>query len=363
MTSGAHFPCPGCGAELVYEPGTTQMSCPYCGGRVDIPKSDATVDELPYREFLRREPSQLAQIAEGALEVPCARCGAVVEFVPPEVAGECAFCGAQLVAQPKAADPMVAPEGLLPFGFPAEKASAEIKGWLASRWFAPNALKKVARPQSISGVYLPFWTYDARTVSDYRGERGEHYYVTETYTETDENGRQVTKTRQVQHTRWYPASGRVVVDFDDVLIPASKNLSTSFLNRLEPWDLPSVVPYEPAYLSGFKAQRYQVSLEEGFELAKHVMAGQIATAVRRDIGGDEQRIHNVSTEYPGITFKHLLLPVYLAAYHFKAKLFQVMVNARTGEVTGDRPYSVAKIVALVLTILLIVVVLFALYHK
>lgn len=360
MSARPQFPCPNCGAELVYEPGTTQMSCPYCGGHVEIARSDETVEERPYLDYLRPGDDKLVPIAAGALEVPCSRCGAIVEFVPPEVAGSCSFCGAEIVAQPKAADPMVAPEAVLPFAFPPDRASSEIKQWLASRWFAPNALKKLARPEAIGGVYLPFWTYDAETVSAYRGERGDHYYVTEHYQETDSQGRTVTKSRQVRHTRWSPASGHVSRDFDDVLVPATQNLARNYLNALEPWDLGALVPYDPAYLSGFKAQRYQVQLPEGFEIAKTIMAGVIESDVRHDIGGDEQRVHNVDTDYPNVTFKHLLLPVFLGAYRFKEKSYQVMVNARTGEVTGDRPYSAVKIVLFILMIVAIIATIYLL---
>jgi hypothetical protein len=339
---------------MVYEPGGTSMICPYCGRRAAIAVSDAVVEERPLEQYFNPRPDQLQVVAAGALEVPCARCGAVVTFVPPEVAGECAFCGAQIVAQPKAADPMVAPEGVLPFGIPPERARASIKEWLATRWFAPNALKTMARQESVGGVYLPFWTYDAETQSDYTGQRGEYYYVTETYTDRDAQGRTVTRTRQVRHTRWYPVSGRVARAFDDILIAATKGLPRKYLDALEPWDLESLQPYEPAYLSGFKAQRYQVGLEEGFVMARELMEQVIVQDVRRDIGGDEQQVGDVNTRFWDLTFKHLLLPVYLGAYHFNQKSYQVMVNARTGEVTGDRPYSWIKITLLVLFILMVV---------
>jgi DNA-directed RNA polymerase subunit RPC12/RpoP len=357
------FPCPSCGADMVYEPGGTAMVCPYCGTRREIEVSDAVVEERSLEQYLQPRPDQLEVVAEGALEVPCSRCGAVVTFVPPEVAGECAFCGAQIVAQPKAADPMVAPEGVLPFGIAPEQARASIKQWLSTRWFAPNALKTMARHESIGGVYLPFWTYDAETDSRYTGQRGEHYYVTETYTTTNAQGKTVTQTRQVRHTRWYPASGTVSRAFDDVLIAATNGLPRKYLDALEPWDLEALRPYEPAFLSGFKAQRYQVGLGEGFSMAKEVMARVIEQDVRRDIGGDEQLVHDVNTRYWNLTFKHLLLPVYLGAYRFNQKSYQVMVNARTGEVTGDRPYSWVKITLFVLMILAIVAIVALMSQK
>ena len=112
-------------------------------------------------------------------------------------------------------------------------------------------------------------------------------------------------------------------------------------------------PYQPAYLSGFKAQRYQIDPKEGFEDAKQFMALQITGDIRQDIGGDEQRIHQVATAYSAITFKHLLLPVWISAYRFQDRVYQVVVNARTGEVQGERPYSLLKISAFVVFLILI----------
>ena len=166
----------------------------------------------------------------------------------------------------------------------------------------------------------------------------------------------MTKTRQVRHTRWHPASGTVERWFDDIVIPATKSLPPARLTALEPWDLGELTGYEPAYLSGYKAQRYQVDLAEGFERAKQLAAAQIQEDVRRDIGGDEQRVSHVATNYSAVTFKHLLLPVYVGAYRFRDKVYQVVLNGRTGEVQGERPYSFWKIFLLVLFIVVLVVV-------
>jgi hypothetical protein len=250
----------------------------------------------------------------------------------------------------------VAPESLLPFSASLSQATDAVKKWLSSRWFAPNALKKLAYQESIEGIYLPFWTYDAHTVSHYVGQRGEYYYDTETYIETDQQGNRVTRTRQVRRIRWYPTSGTVSRWHDDILIPATKSVSHSRLDSLAPWDLPQLKPYDPAFLSGFKAQRYQVDLPEGFESAKIIMGRIIEQDVRADIGGDEQRIDDIATSYSAITFKHLLLPVYLAAYRFRQKIYQVMVNARTCEVQGDRPYSFWKIAFFVLFLIAVAAV-------
>ncbi|MBC8138028.1 MAG: hypothetical protein H8F28_19275 [Fibrella sp.] len=348
------FPCASCGADMQFDAKTGGMKCPYCGHTSEVPVSVeaglAQIEERPLEEYLHVAPERLAKLSASALEVTCSGCGSTIEFEPPKVAGDCPFCGAKIVAQARAADPLVAPEGVLPFSVTQKAASESIRKWISTRWFAPNALKKQAEQDKSQGVYLPFWTYDAGTWSNYSGERGIYYYVSESY--TDSNGNR--QSRQVRRTRWHPASGSVTHFFDDVLIAATRSVPRERLDALEPWGLENIKPYEPAFLSGFQAQRYQIDLATGFERAKGVMAGYIDTLVRQDIGGDEQRVHSIDTRYSDLTFKHLLLPVYISAYRYQSKVYQVIVNARTGEVQGERPYSVWKIAFAVLAALLVI---------
>ena len=355
------FPCPSCGADLLYEPQDGQLTCPYCGHKEAVAVSTAAVQERPFEEYAHLRPEQMGQLATNALEVQCQSCGAKSLFVPPEVAGRCEFCGVQIVAQPKSADPIMAPEGLLPFSVSQKQAGEGLREWLSSRWFAPNGLKQFAQPEAIHGIYIPFWVYYTSTTTRYTGQRGDYYYTTETYYENDSQGRQVQRTRQVRHTRWSYASGTVDGWFGDLLVPATKSLSSERLHALDPWDLDRVKPYNPAFLAGFKAQRYQVELADGFERAKDQIAPVIESDVRNDIGGDEQQIDELDTDYFKTTFKHLLLPVYAGAYNFNNRVFQIVVNGRTGEIHGDRPYSAAKIalfVASIVILILIVVILF-----
>lgn len=352
------FPCPSCSAGMVFDPLSKALKCPYCATNVPVRREDsaAGVPELPYQDYAAPGAGDLHPIATNALEVSCSSCGATVQFQPPEIAGTCPFCAAQIVVQPKSANPLIAPQGVLPFHFVKGQASASVGTWLKSRWFAPNALKNVAKPDALTGVYLPFWSFDARTETRYQGQRGQYYYINQQVTVV-ENGRQVQRIQQVRHTRWYPASGEVTVTFDDLLQPATHAVDARRLSALEPWDLPKLETYEPGYLAGFKAQRYQVELPQAFDLSKKLMEPEIHSAIRHDIGGDEQQIADTSTEYFDVTFRHLMLPVWIGAYRFNGKVYQITVNARTGEVQGDRPYSVPKIIALIVVILIVVAII------
>ncbi|MDA3809780.1 MAG: hypothetical protein PF518_05545 [Spirochaetaceae bacterium] len=344
----SNFPCNDCGADLKFEPGQNALKCPYCGAENSI-ESDENIDivENDYLSKIRelKENVKDSDMIE-VIAVRCEKCGAQVSLGENKTAGECVFCGSHLGGQAHSVKE-IKPEALLPFKFNKKEAAEQFRIWLKKRWFAPNKLKEFARLDGLTGIYSPYWTYDSNTTTSYRGQRGEYYYTTESYTE-QVDGKSVTKTRQVRHTRWYPASGTVLNSFDDVLITASGNLLPKYTEALEPWDLENLVPFNDRFLSGFQVESYNVDLEEGFGRAKSRMEPVINSTIRRDIGGDEQQIRSKNSSYDDISFKHILLPVWISAYKFKDKVYNFMVNARTGEVQGNRPYSVAKILLAVL---------------
>jgi ribosomal protein S27E len=358
------FRCPGCSADMAYDPSAGALKCAYCGTVQKISHPvNTTVEELPFDQYAGNpDASHLSAISAEALEVECTGCGSTIAFQPGTFAGVCPFCGAKIVTQPHSANPLIAPNGVLPFSVTRSQAAASVSQWLSSRWFAPSDLKRIARPEGIHGVYVPFWTYDARTASQYRGQRGEYYYETQMVTAMV-NGRQVTQQQQVRKTRWSPAAGRVDNEFDDILIPATRSIDSKRLHDLDPWDLEVVKPYEPAYLSGFQAQRYQVALKDGIEEAKQIMASTIHYTVCQAIGGDEQHVDGIQTRYDDVTFKHILLPVWIGAYRLQGKVFQVIVNARTGEVQGERPYSALKIALAVIAAIILILIFIALSNQ
>ena len=345
---GRRFPCGQCGAKLVFEPGTTLLVCKYCGFENPISESGTVIRELDYH-------AHLARLAEGEVlqetpTVKCTACAAEVERPEHVTAFACPFCGSDIVGAAFSRK-RIRPQSLLPFRVTRQQARSGVLGWIESRWFAPNAFRKFGRMDSrLHGMYLPHWTYDCNTTSDYVGQRGDYYWVTETYT-AREGGRTVTKTRQVRKIRWTHAAGTVGNSFDDMLVVASHSLSRKHVVELEPWDLENLAAYGDEYLSGFLAESYQVDLEQGFEVAKGIMQPEIERSIRRDIGGDEQRIFSIDTAYDDITFKHLLLPIWIAAYRFRERVYQVLVNGRTGEVQGERPWSWIKITLFVLFLL------------
>jgi len=352
--------CSGCGAILKFKPGTLNLACDYCGAQNEIvkPLPGGKIEEIGLDEFLAKN-HDLEERIEVAT-VNCGSCGATSTLDPNISSDKCPFCASNLVVKSGTTSSLHRPQYVLPFVIDIKKASENFKGWLNSLWFAPNDLKQYANSaDKLNGMYLPFWTFDCKTDSSYTGQRGEDYYVSESYT-TEENGKTVTRTRQVTKTRWYSASGNVNNEFDDLLIEATRSLNKKKLRALEPWDVKNLLAYNDKFLSGFRTETYAVDLKDAYVEAKGRMEPEIESTIRRDIGGDRQMIHYVNTSYHNPTFKHILLPVWISAYRYNNKVYQFLINARTGEVQGERPYSAIKIALAVITGLIIAVVIYSL---
>lgn len=333
------FPCNQCGADYRFAPDQGLLLCDHCGNTCPIDDAgpwQGAINELDFRTALNKQLP--AQEIEETRVLQCPNCAAQVEFDAANHSTECPFCATPVVTD-TGTHRHIKPRGLLPFGLDERTARKAMTDWLGNLWFAPNGLQEFARKgRAMQGIYVPYWTFDADTKSAYKGERGTVYYVTRTVTR---NG----KTQQIREAkvRWNAVSGRVARFFDDVLVLASRSLPKHFTDALEPWDLSALEPYRPEYLAGFRAEGYTVELEDGFTEARRYLDQVITRDVKFDIGGDRQRIHDIQTKVKDVTFKHVLLPIWLAAYKYRGKTYRFVVNGRTGRVQGERPYSAIKI--------------------
>lgn len=354
-----HFPCAQCGADLRYEPGKEVLVCEYCTHENHIDIDDAPIQELDFRRAIADQLSD--EQTETTTVAKCSSCGATVEFDPNIHASECPFCAGPLISD-VLPHRHLRPKGVLPFTITEREAQQSLKGWLGSRWFAPGELKKYARAdRKMNGLYTPYWTFDADTQSSYRGQRGDVYYVERMVTVMTDKGPRRQRKR-IPKIRWTRVSGRVRRWFDDMLVLGSKALPKHFTDDLAPWDLHALLPYQTEYLAGFRSEAYTVDLREGFAEARANMDLIIRRDVRYDIGGDQQRVDALETEFGEVTFKHILLPIWIAAYRYRGKTYRFVVNGRTGKVRGERPYSAWKIVAAVILGAILAAVVFGLLY-
>ena len=352
------FACPACGAEALWDPAKQALICPFCG-TTSPAKLDTDTGKIVEHDLV----AALRGVGDDArgwkIEkryVKCQSCQAISVLDPARQAQRCEFCGsAQLVPyeQNKAS---FRPESVLPFKVAEDQARDGIRTWYGRLWLAPNALKRRALTDTVKGVYLPYWTFDAQVDATWTAEAGHYYYTTETY--TDGSGR--VQTRQVQHVRWEPAAGQVSHFFDDDLVCASVGVHPNLVRGVEPFPTKELKPYDPGYVAGWVVERYQIDLVAAARAAREAMEAKLRQLCAAQIPGDTYRNLDVRADYSGQTFKHILAPIWLLTYNYGAKAYQAVMNGFTGAIQGEYPKSWIKVGLLVLAIIVVVVIVLSL---
>ncbi len=358
------FSCPACGAEAVWNPAKKALVCGHCGTTAaavlnTTPGGDTVIQENDLVAALRSIPDSQRGWKAEKTQVRCQHCNAISVFDSDKIGKRCDFCGASALVPYEDVKEAFQPESLLPKQISESQVRDSIRQWYQSRWFAPSALGSRALTDTIHGVYLPYWTFDAQADADWTAESGYHYYVTEHYTDTQGN----RQTRQVQHTRWESSSGSLEHFFDDALVAATKGVAADLLAKIEPFPTPQLVPYDPAFLAGWTVERYQIDLLAAAQAARAGMEGQLRSLCSAQVPGDTHRGLRVSAQWSGQTFKHILVPVWLLTYDYHGKSFQVLINGYTGSIAGNRPYSFWKIFFLVIGILAGIALVAALVNR
>lgn len=344
-----NFTCKNCGAPLRFSPIHNTLECEFCSSQEVIESSNKIIHEYNLKEALHSLGKHHEK--EISKEVQCNKCAATFTITPYSVSTNCPYCNTPSIT---AFVKEITPESLLPFQLSHKEAQTIFKKWLGSLWFAPSKLKTfIDGEKKLTGYYLPHWTYDSQTDTDYHGQRGDIYYV-QVERNVTVNGKQERRVVQESRIKWHNVSGHVGKFFDDITIGASKTISYSILDNLSPWHTDGLVPFNKKYLSGFDTEEYTIGLDNGFEFAKVKMNSIIRQDIRAQIGGDQQRIDNMRTHYSNSTYKSVLFPVWTAKFEWNNKIYNYAINGQTGKVMGERPYSWIKIFMLILTIGLII---------
>ena len=352
--------CPGCGAEAHWNAGKQALVCPYCGtvSPAELASDGSLVKEHDLAAALRAIPDANRGWEQDRTSVQCQSCKAISLFDATRVAQRCEFCGSASVVPYTKTRNAIYPESLLPFTVSETAVRESIRRWYASRWFAPNRLKKAALTDRVGGVYLPYWTFDAKVYARWRAEAGYYYYVSRTVTR---NGR--TETVQERRVRWENAAGELSMTFDDELVSATQGIHPALLRAIEPFPTKDLRPYDRGYVSGWVVEQYQLDLVGAAERSRAEMDGKVRAACGRDVPGDTYRNLEVAATYTDQTFKHTLLPVWLLHYDYGKKSYQVVVNGVTGAIAGEQPYSWIKIFFAVLAFIIVALVIFTIADR
>ena len=342
------FYCENCGGVMEFDVASQSLKCPNCDTVIPIVNEAERIEE----HRLTHHAMQTVRAEEKTTQtMECRGCGAKIEVEPESTATECPYCGSSYVLAGKQEDAVI-PDGVLPFQVDRERVGELFHRWLKGRWMAPGELKHLYQRERLQGVYLPYWTFDAGAQARYSAMGGRRRTVTR-------RGRDGKMIHQVV-TDWYPTSGTIRKNFDDVLVPASEKIDRELLRRAGCFGTKQVASYAPEYLSGYAAECYTVDLEDAHREALRTMESELEAMAANDVLSryDDVRDVRIQPQYQNETYKHVLLPVYTTAYTYKGKKYHVMINGQSGSVEGDYPKSPAKIAGIVAAVLLALALLF-----
>jgi Zn finger protein HypA/HybF involved in hydrogenase expression len=338
------FACPACGAEANWNPAKQALICPFCGTQspatLQVSGEGPVVVEHELAAALRAIPDSARGWNAAKTSVRCQSCQAISVFNAEQIGRRCDFCGSTaLVPYEEVKDPF-RPESLLPFTVAESRARDLIRAWYGRQWLAPNTFKKLALTDTVKGIYLPYWTFDAKADATWTAEAGAYYYVRE-------------GNKQVQKVRWLPAGGTLSHVFDDYLICASVGVDAGMLRHIEPFPTDDLIPFDPGYLAGWTVERYQIDLIAAADRSRERMNTALRQLCANEVHADTYRNLVVNATFTNQTFKQILAPVWLVSYTYGARSFQVVVNGVTGAIAGSRPWSAIKVGLLVIAALIL----------
>jgi predicted RNA-binding Zn-ribbon protein involved in translation (DUF1610 family) len=350
------FACPSCGGEAVWNPAKQKLVCPFCG--TESPAkfgADGAIAEHDLVAALRGIGDDARGWQADKRQVKCQSCNAISVLDPKRQAQNCEFCGSAQLVPYTESKPAFRPESVLPFTVSETGARDGIRAWYGKLWLAPSALKRRALTDTVRGVYLPYWTFNARVDAAWTAEAGHYCYTTETYSEGGQ-----TRTREVQQVRWEPAAGRLQYDFANDLVCASVGVHPELLRGVEPFPMQALKPYDAGFVAGWIVERYQIDLVAAAQRARDEMDAKVRVLCGQQVQGDTFRNLEVRADYSAQTFKHILVPIWFLSYNYGARAFQCVMNGVTGAIRGEYPKSPWKVALLVLAILVVVVIVLSL---
>lgn len=345
-SASSGIPCSACGSPLDAQ----DRFCPACGTT---------------NEKFSEQGKKVVQANQASLQ--CESCGAQIELQEREVSYVCPFCDSTYVIE-RAGTGVAreAPEFVIGFSLNKQQARERFLQWIREGGFyQPTDLGQIAREDKLHGVYLPFWMFAMLAESDWSARIGQYWYRTETYT-TMENGKLVTKTRQVRETEWWPLRGKHHHYHSGYLVSASKGLSQAEAEAIKPYNLPALKRFEPYYLAGWACEEYTVEKEMALQICQAEFLRRERSNVAGFMPGDTHQLNDVRTSFSDVSSDLCLLPIYVINYRYQGKTYRTLINGQTGKISGQKPVVywrlwllIGVIAGLVLLLLLIVLAMSA----
>lgn len=338
-TLSEDYSCPSCGAPIQFDPDSSSLLCKYCGfsQKLDGQSSD--------EEYELDNVEENNEWQNETKIIKCENCAAENVVDKNAITSTCPFCGSNQVVETNEIVG-IKPQRVIPFKLNETDAKETYNKWIKKRFFSPSKIKKQKVSTVINGVYLPVWTFDANSLSKYNGRLGKYYTVV----------RGSGKNQRVEtRIRWFRIHGIKNLLFDDLTVNAGVKITQGEIDKLAPYQTNDSFIYEKNYLVGFAAEHYYLKLSQGWDTAKTIAEPIIRQKILDNYHYDVVGSLKITTNYSNITYKYVLIPVWIGNYTYNNKNYRYLVNGETGKLVGKAPTSVLKVLGVTFAIIVLAV--------
>lgn len=330
------YKCPNCGGKLEFDSSTQNMTCPYCDSVIDIEAVKSYEEKV--NTASNEENAQWSggnewtDASENMNVYSCSNCGGEIIADDTTAAMHCPYCDNPVIFTQKLSG-VLKPDYVIPFKLSKEDAKAKLQSHLKGKPLLPKIFKDQNHIDEIKGIYVPFWLYDAKVDADVSFEGTKtHVWSDSKYNYTE-----------VSH---YELNRSGSVEFEHIPADGSSKMPDDLMESIEPFDFSQAVDFETAYLSGYLADKYDVTSEENTPRVQGRMSGSIVNLLRNTTSSyGAVREINRSTSFSNPKIKYALYPVYILNTTWNKNKYIFAMNGQTGKFVGDLPVSKKKFAA------------------
>ena len=318
--AGQAYQCPRCGGRLVYDAGQTQLSCEYCGFTQDSNPAPAAGDSEQVMDFVL--PTTRAHLwAASQQRVTCAACGAVTLLPAGQTADHCPYCASNRFVRSEEMSELIDPQSICLMRLDAREAAQRAQEWLGKGWLSPDDL--ASSKVKLEPAYYPFWTFSGTLELPWSCEVNEG---------------------SSKYPHWVARNGSEFKFFDEILVSGMRSMSSEETSSIEPFDLKELAEFKPDYLAGWTALTYDYPMSDASLRARERVMRKMNRSLYNIVepGREKRNLEGRGGKWSGMTFKYVLLPLWVGAYQHKGKTYRVLVNGQTGKVGGSKPTDASK---------------------
>ena len=355
-----NYQCPACTGPLHFVGESGKLECDYCGSTYEVSEiealyqkkeeqaakahEDASIKDASDQEASAKDASDKdtenpdswdvsglngdwGTDAAGMKAYNCPSCGAELICEESTAASSCPYCGNPNVV-PGQFSGTLRPDFVLPFKLSKEDAVKALKKYYRGKFFLPRSFTSGNHIQEIKGIYVPFWMFDGEAVGDARYEATRsHTYRSGDY--------------KITETEHYDVYRSGAVAFEKIPVDASSKMPDDYMDSIEPFDYAGLKPFSTAYLPGFFADKFDVSIEESSSRADKRCRQSLSDALQgtarngRPYTSVMPTGEDIHLKRTGVHYA--LLPVWMLNTRWNGKNYMFAMNGQTGRMVGDLP--------------------------